>query len=204
MGIHRPETLTYEIQRRSDFEYVERSWSGREYVDELPENVNSRPRQLFYCVRSISKGGKSSYSGDSNRFITGGSFGLPFTESFANMDYDDGHYWHSINDGSAGISTIQLYLTTMEEPPSSHLQTPARTRCSTHPEYRSKVQTIPSHFPLLACQKFRHAARSNGFKRKRTVRARQDFLISQRIPIRPDGKRELFCLTNSRMRTTSL
>ncbi len=98
-GFIDPETLTYEIQRRSDFEYVERSWSGREYVDELPENVNSRPRQLFYCVRSISKGGKSSYSGDSNRFITGGSFGLPFTESFANMDYDDGHYWHSINDG---------------------------------------------------------------------------------------------------------
>ena len=92
-------TLTYEIQRRSDFQYVETSFSGTEYVDVLPDNIDSRPRQLFYCVRAISRGGKSLDSADSNRFITGGSISMPFSESFANLNYDDDHYWHSINHG---------------------------------------------------------------------------------------------------------
>lgn len=98
-GYINPETLTYEIQRRSDFEYVEKAYAGTEYVDELPANINSRPRQLWYCVRAISNGGKSLDSADSNRFITGDSMQLPFTESFADVNYDDDHYWHSINDG---------------------------------------------------------------------------------------------------------
>ncbi len=98
-GFIDPSTLTYEIQRRSDFEYVERSYAGTSYVDELPSNINSRPRQLFYCIRAISHGGKSLDSGDSNRFITGDSMELPFSESFAGMNYDNGHYWHSINEG---------------------------------------------------------------------------------------------------------
>lgn len=98
-GFIDPGTLTYEIQRRSDFQYIEENFSGTEYVDVLPDNINSRPRQLFYCIRAISKGGKSIYAGDSNRFITGDAYTLPFAESFAGTNYDDGHYWHSINDG---------------------------------------------------------------------------------------------------------
>jgi len=98
-GFIDPGTLTYEIQRRSDFQYVETQFSGTEYVDELPDNINSRPRQLFYCVKAISRGGKSLFSGDSNRFITGDALTLPFSESFSNFNYDDGHYWHSINEG---------------------------------------------------------------------------------------------------------
>ncbi len=98
-GFIDPSTLTYEIQRRSDFQFVEEAFSGTEYVDVLPDNINSRPRQLFYCVRAISKGGKSLYSGDSNRYITGDALQIPFSESFAGQNYDDGHYWHSINEG---------------------------------------------------------------------------------------------------------
>lgn len=98
-GFIDPAMLTYEIQRRSDFSYVESSFAGTEYVDVLPDNINSRPRQLFYCVRAISAGGKSLDSGDSNRFITGDAVTVPFRESFANANYDDDHWWHSINDG---------------------------------------------------------------------------------------------------------
>lgn len=98
-GFIDPSALTYEIQRRSDFEYVEHSYSGTSYIDELPLNINSRPRQLFYCIRAISRGGKSLDSGDSNRYITGESMELPFSESFAGMTYEGDHYWHSINDG---------------------------------------------------------------------------------------------------------
>lgn len=98
-GFIDPATLTYEIQRRSDFQYVETSFSDTEYVDVLPDNIDSRPRQLFYCVRAISHGGKSLYSADSNRFITGYSIPIPFSESFAGLNYDDDHYWHSINYG---------------------------------------------------------------------------------------------------------
>lgn len=98
-GFIDPATLTYEIQRRTDFQYVETSYRGTEYVDILPDNTNSRPRQLFYCVKAVSRGGKSTFSADSNRFITGDSTEPPFSESFAGQNYDDGHYWHSINDG---------------------------------------------------------------------------------------------------------
>lgn len=98
-GYINPEELTYEIQRRSDFQYVEKNFAGTEYVDELPSNINSRPRQLFYCVRAKSHGGASLDTADSNRFITGEAEELPFSESFANQNYDDNHYWHSINDG---------------------------------------------------------------------------------------------------------
>ncbi|MDE6126584.1 MAG: choice-of-anchor J domain-containing protein, partial [Muribaculaceae bacterium] len=98
-GFIDPSALTYEIQRRTDFQYVETAYAGTEYVDVLPDNTDSRPRQLFYCVKAISRGGKSTLSADSNRYITGGSTEPPFAESFAGQNYDDGHYWHSINDG---------------------------------------------------------------------------------------------------------
>lgn len=98
-GFIDPATLTYEIQRRSDFSYVESSFAGTEYVDILPDNINSRPRQLFYCIRAISAAGKSLDSGDSNRYITGDAVSVPFRESFVNCNYDDDHWWHSINEG---------------------------------------------------------------------------------------------------------
>ncbi len=119
------------------------------------------------------------------------------------MDYDDGHYWHSINDGERW----NLDNTIVFDNDGGAAKFAPANAGENSLFYTSRISLQGTDNPLLTFH-YWHVKNSDMLLEvmvSKTDRSSPSgLLISQRIPIRPDGKRELFCLTNSRMRTTSL